>query len=65
MIELNKIYNEDCLIGMERMINQSMKVDLISNPPYKITANRNFIGFELSKEYCDIANKKIGGIKWS
>jgi DNA modification methylase len=24
-----------------------------------VKANRNFIGFELSKEYCDIANKRI------
>ena len=28
-----------------------------------IKNNRNFIGFELSKEYCDIANERIGGTK--
>ena len=26
-----------------------------------INTNRNFIGFEISKEYCDIANKRING----
>lgn len=28
-----------------------------------VNTNRNFIGFELSKEYCDIANDRIGQIQ--
>ena len=28
-----------------------------------INTNRNYIGFEISKDYCDIANKRIEDIK--
>lgn len=34
MIEYNKIYNEDCLIGMKRMPNESIDL-IITDPPYK------------------------------
>lgn len=37
MIEINKIYNEDCLVTMANMLDES--VDLIAtDPPYKVTA---------------------------
>ncbi len=29
MLELNKVYNMDCLKGMDEMIEQGMKVDAI------------------------------------
>ena len=41
MIELNKIYNEDCLEGMKRIPDKS--VDLIlTDPPYNIARENNF-----------------------
>ena len=40
MIELNTIYNEDCLEGMDLMIKQGMKVDaIITDIPQEITQN--------------------------
>ena len=41
MIELNKIYNIDCLEGMDKMIEQGIKVPMIfTDVPYG-TTNRN------------------------
>lgn len=38
-MELNKIYNEDCLIGMDKMIEAGIVVDaIICDPPYGTTA---------------------------
>ena len=40
MIELNTIYNEDCLIGMKRIPDDS--VDLVlADPPYNISVENN------------------------
>ena len=34
-MELNKIYNMDCIIGLDEMIKQNLKVDLfVTSPPY-------------------------------
>lgn len=39
MLELNKVYNMDCLKGMDEMIEQGMKVDaIITDIPYGTTA---------------------------
>ena len=35
MIELNKIYNEDCLVGMKRIPDKSIDL-VITDPPYNI-----------------------------
>ena len=41
-MEINKIYNMDCLVGMDKMIAEGIKVDcIITDPPYKITARGN------------------------
>ena len=40
MIELNTIYNEDCLEGMKRIPDKSIDL-IITDPPYKITARGN------------------------
>ena len=41
MIELNKIYNMDCLEGMDKMIEQGIKVDaIITDIPYGTTQNK-------------------------
>ena len=64
MIEINKIYNEDCLIGMQNIPDKSIDC-IICDLPYGTTAiacintNRDFIGFELDKYYFDIAKKRI------
>lgn len=40
MIELDKIYNEDCLVGMKNIPNES--IDLcVTDPPYKLTSRGN------------------------
>lgn len=65
MIEANRIYNEDCLKGMDKMINQGVKVDsIITDIPYGTTACAwdNIIPFDemwqrlklLSKSYTPI-----------
>ena len=39
MIELNKIYNEDCFITMKNMIKDNIKADIIlTSPPYNTTS---------------------------
>lgn len=43
IIEVNNIYNMDCLEGMELMIEREMKVDaIITDPPYQISRDNNF-----------------------
>ena len=55
-MELNKIYNEDCLVGMQNIPDKSVDC-IICDLPYGTTAvacintNRDFIGFELDKYY--------------
>ncbi|MEG1205113.1 MAG: site-specific DNA-methyltransferase [Angelakisella sp.] len=39
-IELNKIYNEDCISGMEQIPDNSIDL-IVTDPPYKITARGN------------------------
>ncbi|MDR2556276.1 MAG: site-specific DNA-methyltransferase, partial [Bacteroidales bacterium] len=39
MIELNKIYNEDCLIGMQRIEDASIDV-ILTDPPYLYLKNQ-------------------------
>ena len=41
MLEVNRIYNMDCLAGMKLMLEQGMLVDLIvTDPPYFIKSTR-------------------------
>lgn len=43
MIEINEIYNMDCLKGLDLMIQQGIKVDaIITDPPYDISRDNNF-----------------------
>jgi len=49
-MEINKIYNQDCLIGMQNISDKS--IDCIKE-------NRNFIGFELNKEYYEKSLERI------
>lgn len=40
MIELNKIYNEDCLEGMKRIPDKSVDL-VVTDPPYNISVENN------------------------
>ena len=40
MLELNKIYNMDCLIGMKQMPDNSIDL-MVTDPPYKTTSRGN------------------------
>ena len=40
-MELNKIYNEDCIEGMEKIEKESVDA-LITDPPYNIARDNNF-----------------------
>ena len=49
MIELNKIYNEDCLIGMKQIPDESIDL-IITSPPYNLgkqhhTGNNRFVAY--------------------
>jgi len=60
----DKIFCEDCLIGMQRIPDGTIDA-VICDLPYGTTAiacikeRRHFIGFELNKEYYDKACKRI------
>jgi len=41
MLEINKIYNEDCMVVMKRMFDNSVDL-IITDPPYKLTARGNY-----------------------
>ncbi len=41
MIELNKIYNEDCLVGMKKIPDNSIDL-ILTDPPYIISKKSNF-----------------------
>ncbi len=48
-IELNKIYNEDCLIGMKQIPDESIDL-IITSPPYNLgkqhhTGNNRFVAY--------------------
>ena len=40
-MKTNVIYNEDCLVGMKRLPDNSVDL-VITDPPYKITSRGNF-----------------------
>ena len=61
---LNKIYNQDCLIGMKDIPDKSIDM-ILCDLPYGTTAiacintNRNYIGYEMDKTYFDLATKRV------
>jgi site-specific DNA-methyltransferase (adenine-specific) len=62
MIEINKIYNEDCLEGMKRIEDNSIDI-LLTDPPYKYLKNQrlesDFNEIEFIKQVDRIL--KVGG----
>ena len=55
MLELNKIYNMDCLIGMKQMPDNSIDL-IITDPPYGKKADKGTNGYGSSKN-----RKYVGG----
>lgn len=51
MIELDKIYNEDCLEGMKRIPDGSVDL-IVTDPPYDLETRGG--GIHNKREYCDI-----------
>lgn len=65
MIELNKIYNEDCLLTMKRMDSESVDM-VLTSPPYDNLRNYNGYAFDfenIAKELFRIT-KKSGVVVW-
>lgn len=60
-LELNRIYNIDCTVGLENMVAEGMNVNcILTSPPYNIIrANQSDRGYDLyndgmnNEEYCD------------
>ena len=60
-MELNKIYNMDCIDGLKQMSAENIEVDcILTSPPYNIIRpNQNDRGYDLyndgmsNEEYCD------------
>ena len=67
-MELNKIYNEDCLEGMKKMPDKSIDM-ILCDLPYGTTAiashrlQRNFIGSELDYGYFKVAEQRYEVVK--
>ena len=58
-MELNKIYNEDCLIGMEKIPAESVDL-IVTSPPYNIKKNYKSYKDDLKlKEYLDFLEKVL------
>ena len=59
MLDINKIYNEDCLIGMSKIPDKT--IDMICcDLPYG-TQKSN--GFELNEEYYKLSQNRLEEIK--
>lgn len=48
MLELNRIYNEDCLIGLKQLDDKSIDC-VITDPPYNISKDNNFATLKNAK----------------
>ncbi len=62
MIELNKIYNENCLTGLKRISDKSIYC-CVTSPPYwglRDYGNEDQLGLKKTpEEYINIANRRI------
>lgn len=64
MIEINKVYNLDSLIGMKQMIKQGIKVDLIlTDPPYEMerggTCAKSKLGLNLQSNFKELEDNNL------
>lgn len=60
MIIIDRIYNEDCLVGMQR-IPDGMVDAIITDLPYEV--HRHFIGFETDETYYRKAVERINELR--
>lgn len=58
MLEVNRIYNEDCLSGMKRIPDKSIDL-IVTDPPYVIETSGAGIYKQADKQYV----KELNGIK--
>ena len=54
-MELNKVYNEDCIEGMKAMSNESVDL-IVTDPPYLISYKTNYRKDKSHKFGKEIAN---------
>lgn len=54
MLEVNKIYNEDCLKGLENLDNDSIDC-VVTSPPYfkQLSYESNFNSYLQFVEWCE------------
>lgn len=52
MIEVNKIYNEDCLIGMKRIPDKSIDL-IVADPPYNIGKDKRWDKWKTVDKYVE------------
>ena len=55
-MELNKIYNEDCLEGIKKIGDKTIQMTVTSPPYFNL---RTYTDSEKEKEYVEIANERI------
>jgi DNA modification methylase len=70
-MELNKIYNEDCIEGMkkipsasigERILKLNAPIFVCSTAIACLETKRNYIGFELDKSYYETSQNRISSL---
>lgn len=52
MLELNKIYNEDCILGIKKIDDESIDL-VLTDPPYNISKKNNFHTMKTGKRTVD------------
>ena len=51
-MELNKIYNEDCILGIKNIEDKSINL-ILTDPPYNISKKNNFHTMKTGKRTVD------------
>jgi hypothetical protein len=70
MLEINKIYNMDCLDGMKYIEDESIDIVITDHlmelekmrgdeMKYYEVENRNFLKVELNPDYCEIVRSRL------
>src|SRR5699024_8059175 len=57
-MELNKIYNEDCLVGMKRIPDNSIDL-IVTDPPYLINYSRHVKGHRFENKILNDNNPEL------
>ena len=67
MIKVDQVRSDMKELAIDHILSWSNENDIILDPfigsgtvgVASLELNRNYIGFEISKEYCELANKRI------